>query len=134
VPIICTVIGEGGSGGALAVGVGNRILMLEHAIYSVISPEGCAAILWRDRAEAPKAAEALRITAADCSGMGVTDEVVAEPRGGAHRDHPGTFVSLRAVLKRHLDELRAMDPEALRADRYARFRKLGRVLETSTGP
>lgn len=133
VPIICTVIGEGGSGGALAVGVGNRILMLEHAIYSVISPEGCAAILWRDRAEGPKAAEALRITAADCSRMGVTDEVVTEPRGGAHRDYPGTFEALSAVLKVHLDELRAMDPKALQADRYARFRNLGSVLETADG-
>ena len=132
VPIICTVIGEGGSGGALAVGVGNRILMMENAIYSVISPEGCAAILWRDRAEGPKAAEALRITAADCLRLGVVDEVVAEPRGGAHRNHAGTFESLSATLKRHLDELRAMTPEALQADRYERFRRLGSVLETAS--
>jgi len=130
VPIICIVIGEGGSGGALAVGVGNRVLMLEHAIYSVISPEGCAAILWRDRAEGPKAAEALRITAADCLGLGVADEVVPEPRGGAHRDHEGTYGPLSTILERHLDELRAMSPEDVQADRYARFRKLGSVLET----
>lgn len=132
VPIICTVIGEGGSGGALAVGVGNRILMLENAIYSVISPEGCAAILWRDRAEGPKAAEALRITAGDCRRFSVADEVVPEPRGGAHRDHAGTFEALGSALRRHLGELREMSPEALQADRYTRFRKLGSVLETAT--
>lgn len=131
VPIICTVIGEGGSGGALAVGVGNRILMLENAVYSVISPEGCAAILWRDRAEGPKAAEALRITAADCHRLGVADEVVEEPRGGAHRDHDGTFSALGDALQRHLAELKAMSPEEIKADRYERFRGLGSVLEAA---
>jgi len=132
VPIICTVIGEGGSGGALAVGVGNRILMLENAIYSVISPEGCAAILWRDRAEGPKAAEALRITAADCRRLNVADEVIAEPRGGAHRDHPTTFEALSNGLAKHLGELSKMSPEELKADRYNRFRNLGSVLEAAT--
>jgi len=86
VPIICTVIGEGGSGGALAIGVGNRVLMFENSVYSVISPEGCAAILWRDRAEGPKAAKALKITASDCLELGVADTIVPEPKGGAHRN------------------------------------------------
>jgi acetyl-CoA carboxylase carboxyl transferase subunit alpha len=128
VPIICTVIGEGGSGGALAVGVGNRILMLQNAIYSVISPEGCAAILWRDRAEGPKAAEALRITAADCFGLKVVDEVIPEPAGGGHRDKAATMDNVATVLRRHLDELLRMSPEELVTDRYARFRSLGAFL------
>jgi acetyl-CoA carboxylase carboxyl transferase subunit alpha len=134
VPIIATVIGEGGSGGALAVGVGNRILMLENAIYSVISPEGCAAILWRDRAEASKAAEALRITAKDCRHFGVVDEIVPEPPGGAHRDLETAMDSVGVVLRRHLDELLAMSPEALVVDRYERFRALGAVLEEAPPP
>jgi acetyl-CoA carboxylase carboxyl transferase subunit alpha len=128
VPIICTVIGEGGSGGALAVGVGNRILMLQNAIYSVISPEGCAAILWRDRAEGPKAAEALRITAADCFGLKVVDEVIPEPAGGGPRDKAATMDNVATVLRRHLDELLRMSPEELVTDRYARFRSLGAFL------
>lgn len=131
VPIVCCVIGEGGSGGALAVGVGNRILMMENAIYSVISPEGCAAILWRDRAEAPKAAEALRITAGDCYRLDVVDEVVAEPAGGAHRNPRGAIDNLGQALRRHLDELLEMSPDQLRLDRYRRFRRLGRLTETA---
>jgi acetyl-CoA carboxylase carboxyl transferase subunit alpha len=129
VPVICCVVGEGGSGGALAVGVGNRVLMLEHSIYSVISPEGCAAILWRDRAEGPKAAEALRITAADCRRLGVADEVITEPAGGAHRDPAATARDLGDAISRHLDELRKLGPDALREDRYARFRALGEFEE-----
>lgn len=125
VPIICTVIGEGGSGGALAVGVGNRVLMLEHSVYSVISPEGCAAILWRDRAEGPKAAEALKITAPDCVRLGVADAMVPEPKGGAHRNIAQTVANLGAVLRTHLDELLKMSPAEVKADRYDRFRKLG---------
>jgi acetyl-CoA carboxylase carboxyl transferase subunit alpha len=125
VPILCAVIGEGGSGGALALGVGNRVLMLEHAVYSVISPEGCAAILWHDRAEGPRAAEALKITAQDCARFGVADEVIAEPPGGAHRDVPTTVVALGDAMERHLTEIAALSPDALRADRYARFRRLG---------
>lgn len=125
VPVICCVIGEGGSGGALAVGVGNRVLMMENAIYSVISPEGCAAILWRDRAEGPRAAEALRITASDCRRLGVVDEVVAEPPGGAHRDPSAAIEGLGRAILRHLDELRALSPTELKADRYRRFRALG---------
>ncbi len=133
VPVLCCVIGEGGSGGALAIGVGNRVLMLENSIYSVISPEGCAAILWRDRAEAPRAAEALRITAADCLRLGVVDEVVEEPSGGAHRDPERTVKRVGDALERHLLELLALSPDALRADRYARFRNLGPVEERVVG-
>jgi acetyl-CoA carboxylase carboxyl transferase subunit alpha len=125
VPIIATVIGEGGSGGALAIGVANRVLMLENAVYSVISPEGCAAILWRDRAEGPRAAEALRITAGDCLELGVVDEVIAEPGGGAHRNPEAALSGVGEALARHLDELCAMDADALRAHRYDRFRDLG---------
>lgn len=133
VPIICTVIGEGGSGGALAVGVGNRVLMMENSVYSVISPEGCAAILWRDRAEGPKAAEALKITAKDCVELGVADEVIPEPKGGAHRDLPTTAENLRRVLTKHLDELVAMDPIDVKTDRYERFRRLGAFLDGASG-
>jgi len=129
VPIICTVIGEGGSGGALAVGVGNRVLMLEHSVYSVISPEGCAAILWRDRAEGPKAAAALKITAQNCADLAVADEVIPEPKGGAHRNVDQAVSNLGKVLRQHLDELLAMAPEEVRQDRYDRFRDLGAVLE-----
>jgi len=131
VPIIAIVIGEGGSGGALAIGVGNRVLMMENSVYSVISPEGCAAILWRDRAEAPRAAESLRVTADACRALGVVDEVVTEPTGGAHRHVHEAVAALRDPLARHLEELAAMDAEAVRNDRYDRYRKLG-VLETSS--
>ena len=130
VPVVCCVIGEGGSGGALAVGVGNRVLMMENSIYSVISPEGCAAILWRDRAEGPTAAAALRITASDCRRYGVVDEVIPEPPGGAHRDPEAAIAQVGASLRRHLDELLALSPAELAADRYRRFRDLGAFLET----
>lgn len=132
VPVICTVIGEGGSGGALAVGVGNRILMLENAVYSVISPEGCAAILWRDRAEGPTAAEALKITASDCFRLGVADAVVPEPKGGAHVDFSQAAAFLGTALRTHLDELLTMTGPEIQADRYERFRKLGVFLEGTT--
>lgn len=125
VPVLCCVIGEGGSGGALAVGVGNRVLMLENSIYSVISPEGCAAILWRDRAEGPRAAEALRITAADCLRLGVVDEVVKEPAGGAHRDPQVAIDRVGDALERHLDELCKLNGKQVADDRYQRFRSLG---------
>ncbi|MCB9778064.1 MAG: acetyl-CoA carboxylase carboxyltransferase subunit alpha [Alphaproteobacteria bacterium] len=125
VPVVCAVIGEGGSGGALAIGVGNRVLMMENSIYSVISPEGCAAILWRDRAEGPKAAAALRITAEDCARFGVVDQVVPEPPGGAHRNRDAAIDALGEAIGQHLDELATMSPEEVRADRYARFRRLG---------
>ena len=129
VPVICVVIGEGGSGGALAIGVGNRVLMLQNSIYSVISPEGCAAILWRDRAEGPKAASALRITSEDCLSFGVADEVVPEPRAGAHRDHVATAEALGEALERHLSALEKLSAPELRQDRYDRYRRLGVVLE-----
>ncbi|MCO4747766.1 MAG: acetyl-CoA carboxylase carboxyltransferase subunit alpha [Proteobacteria bacterium] len=128
VPVIATVIGEGGSGGALAIGVANRVLMLENSVYSVISPEGCAAILWRDRAEGPRAAEALRITAADCFDLGVVDEVIPEPYGGAHRHVDEIATSVGQILEKHLAELEALEPEALRQDRYARFRVMGKLV------
>jgi acetyl-CoA carboxylase carboxyl transferase subunit alpha len=133
VPVICIVVGEGGSGGALAVGVGNRVLMMENAIYSVISPEGCAAILWRDRAEGPKAAAALRITAEDCLRFGVADEIIPEPICGAHRDPETSTRNLDAVLQRHLSELVALSPESLRDDRYDRFRRLGELIDPDEG-
>ncbi len=125
VPFIAAVIGEGGSGGALALGVGNRVIMQENAIYSVISPEGCASILWRDTAKAPEAAEAMKITAQDLIELGVVDEIVREPMGGAHRDHNRAASLLRRVIRRHLGELMAMSPEELIAHRYDRFRSLG---------
>ena len=127
VPVVCCVIGEGGSGGALALGVGNRVLMMENATYSVISPEGCAAILWHDRAEAPRAAEALKLTAQDCLRLGVADKLVPEPAGGAHRAPDETIATLAAAVAAELDALAALSPEALVADRYARFRKLGAI-------
>src|SRR5262249_57996075 len=102
VPIVCVVTGEGGSGGALAIGVANRVLMLEYAIYSVISPEGCAAILWGDAAKAPEAARLMRVTAPDLLHLGVIDAIVSEPPGGAHRNWPETAVNLRAALRDHL--------------------------------
>ncbi|MCO4772619.1 MAG: acetyl-CoA carboxylase carboxyltransferase subunit alpha [Deltaproteobacteria bacterium] len=125
VPIISIVIGEGGSGGALAIGVANRVLMLENAIYSVISPEACASILWRDSTKGALAADALRFTAPDCLKVGAADEVIPEPLGGAHRGSDVTISAVGETLKRHLDELSELGPDALRDDRYARFRKLG---------
>ncbi len=126
-PIIVTVTGEGGSGGALAIAVGDRINMLEHSIYSVISPEGCASILWRDAKQAESAAMALKLTAADLKGLGVIDEIVPEPPGGAHVDHEATFRNLDAVLARQLEELRGVKPDDLLAGRYRKFRNMGRL-------
>jgi acetyl-CoA carboxylase carboxyl transferase subunit alpha len=127
VPIVVCIIGEGGSGGALALGVGNRVLMLENATYSVISPEGCAAILWHDRAEAPRAAEALKITAVDCKGFDICDAIVPEAHGGAHRSPDATIASLGDAVDAALEELSALGPAELREDRYRRFRGLGAV-------
>lgn len=127
VPVIALVIGEGGSGGALAIGVANRVLMLENSVYSVISPEGCAAILWRDRAEGPRAAEALKITAHDCVELGVVDEAISEPLGGAHRHTEETIAGVGEALERHLSELLNLQRTELRNDRYERFRKLGKM-------
>ena len=113
VPIIVTITGEGGSGGALAIAVGDRVYMLENSIYSVISPEGCASILWRDAAKAETAAEALKITAQDLSELGIIDEIVPEPEGGAHLDHEGSAALLDPVLDRSLRDLLALTPAAL---------------------
>ena len=125
VPIICFIIGEGGSGGALGIGVGDRICVLENAYYSVISPEGCAAILWKDRARAPDAAKALKLTAQDLLDMGLIDEIVREPLGGAHRDPAKTAAAIKESIKKHLKELSALAPAALIEARYEKYRKIG---------
>ncbi len=131
-PIITVVIGEGGSGGALAIGVGDRILMLEHSIYSVISPEGCAAILWKDGEKGKEvAAESLKLTAADLSRLGVIDEIVKEPLGGAHRDPEGTARILKEVVERHLKELEKKEQEELLTLRYEKFRRMGAFINDS---
>ncbi|WP_310549785.1 acetyl-CoA carboxylase carboxyltransferase subunit alpha [Paenibacillus glufosinatiresistens] len=129
VPVICVVIGEGGSGGALAMAVGNRVLMLEHAIYSVISPNGAASILWKDATKADKAAEAMKITAADLLAMEVVEEIVPEPKGGAHADYEATAGHIKEAIIRHLQELSVMDADELREDRYLKFRKIGEYAE-----
>src|SRR5437660_7965446 len=130
-PIVAVVTGEGGSGGALAIGMGNRVLMLEYAIYSVISPEGCAAILWGDAAKAPEAAESMRITAPDMLRFGVIDAIVPEPLGGAHRDWDGAAESLRAARRDHLADLTRQSEDDHVAARYEKFRRIGAVEETS---
>ncbi|MDP0495616.1 MAG: acetyl-CoA carboxylase carboxyltransferase subunit alpha [Verrucomicrobiota bacterium JB024] len=125
VPIIATVIGEGGSGGALGIAVADRVLILQNAYYSVISPEGCAAILWKDRSHSARAAEALKITADKLLELGIVDEIVEEPLGGAHTDPAATAVSLRTVLSRHLDEVAALSEEKMLDARYGKFRGMG---------
>jgi len=125
VPIIASITGEGGSGGALALGVANRVLVLEYGCYSVISPEGCAAILWKDGARADEAATQLKITAPDLLRHGVVDEIVSEPAGGAHQDHDATAALLDAAILRELEDLEQMSPEQLTQHRYDRFRNLG---------
>lgn len=129
VPIISVVIGEGGSGGALAIGVGNRVLMLQYAIYSVISPEGCAAILWGDNSKAETAAEAMKLTSSDLYRMSVIDEVVEEPPGGAHRDPKAMAQALKKALKRHLYQLALLSPEELQAQRWDKYSHMGVALE-----
>jgi len=131
VPVLVTVTGEGGSGGALAIGVGNRVNMLEFAIYSVISPEGCASILWRDAAKAPEMARALRLTAPDLLKLGVIDEVIPEPPGAAHADPARAIELVGEVLERQLAELEQLGPEELVEDRYRRFRRIGRFTEVA---
>lgn len=125
VPVITVVTGEGGSGGALALAVANRVLMLQHSIYSVISPEGCAAILWKDGTQGAKAASALKLTAPNLLKHRIIDEIVAEPLGGAHRDRKVVYGNLREVLIKHLSDLQEMSKEKLVADRYTRFRQIG---------
>jgi len=129
-PVICVVTGEGGSGGALAIGVGNRVLMLEYAIYSVISPEGCAAILWGDAAKAPEAAELMRVTAPDLLKLGVIDAIVPEPIGGAHRNWEATAASLRAALRDQLWQLKSKSAAELIEERHEKFRRIGVFEET----
>jgi acetyl-CoA carboxylase carboxyl transferase subunit alpha len=126
VPIIVTITGEGGSGGALAIAVGDRLLMLENSVFSVISPEGCASIMWRDATKAELAAEALKITAPDLLELKLIDEIVAEPEGGAHNDHTAAAKLLDVVLARSLDELSNLSPDQLVDRRYHKFRSMGR--------
>ncbi len=125
VPVIAAVLGEGGSGGALGIAVANRVLILRNAYYSVISPEGCAAILWKDRVHAPRAAEALQITADRLFELGIVDEVVPEPLAGAHTDYEGAATLLGNALERHLGELSNLNGHALRRHRYQKFRQMG---------
>jgi acetyl-CoA carboxylase carboxyl transferase subunit alpha len=126
-PIVVNVTGEGGSGGALAIAVGDRVNMLEHSVYSVISPEGCASILWRDAGRAEEAATAMKITAPDLARFGIIDEIVPEPPGGAHSDWDAMFRSLDAVLARQLAELSARSLDEIVEARYAKFRSMGRL-------
>ena len=125
VPIVCVVTGEGGSGGALAIAVGNRVLMMEYAIYSVISPEGCAAILWGDSAKASEAAEIMRVTAPDLLRLGVIDAVVPEPVGGSHRNWDAAAASLRTALRDQLWQLRSLSESELIETRQEKFRRIG---------
>ena len=127
VPIIVTVIGEGGSGGALAVGVGDRILILEHSVYSVISPEGCASILWGDKDKVVQAADALNLTAPDLLRLGIIDEIVREPLGGAHRHHKRVAILLKKALRKNLHLVSHLAPEKLIEKRHEKFRKLGEI-------
>jgi len=129
VPIITTITGEGGSGGALAIAVADRVLMLENGVYSVITPEGCASIMWRDSSKRDLAAQALKITAEDMIELGVVDEVVPEPPGGAHLDYDTTAANLSGVLQRHLSELRSQSGEQLTNRRYDKFRKMAQFFE-----
>ena len=125
VPTIAVVVGEGGSGGALGIGVTNRVLMFENSYYSVISPEGCAAILWKDSSAAPKAAEALKVDAGHLEKLGITDEVIAEPLGGAHNDLDQAAAALKYALQKHLNDLKGLSAEQLVTARYERYRHLG---------
>jgi acetyl-CoA carboxylase carboxyl transferase subunit alpha len=125
VPIVATVIGEGGSGGALALALADHVIMLEHSVYSVASPEGCAAILWGDASKAEEAASRLRLTSEDLLGFGIIDEIVPEPVGGAHRDAPGTIGRVLDAIDAALARLSAITPDDLRARRYDKYRRVG---------
>ena len=127
VPVIVLVIGEGGSGGALAIAVGNRVSMLENSVYSVITPEGCASILWRDAGRAPDAAKAMKVAAPDLKALGLIDEIIEEPPGGAHSDHDATFAAVRGALSRQLAELSVKSVRELLDERYDKFRAMGRI-------
>ena len=129
VPIVCVVIGEGGSGGALAIGVGDRILMLEHSVYSVISPEGCASILWEDKNKNKQAADALCLTSNHLLKFEIIDQIVREPLGGAHRNHKRAAIRLKKTLRKNLLELKEINPDELVKLREEKFRKIGKVIE-----
>jgi acetyl-CoA carboxylase carboxyl transferase subunit alpha len=130
VPIVATVIGEGGSGGALAIGVADRLLMLQYAVYSVASPEASATILWRDASQAPDAAKAMKITATDLRDLGITDEIVVEPAGGAHLDTSMTIRNVGEAMQRHLEQLEALTIAELRERRYTKYRTIGAFQQT----
>ena len=130
IPVIVVVIGEGGSGGALGIGVGDRIYVLENAYYSVISPEGCAAILWKENSKTPDAAQALKLTARDLLDMKLIDDLIPEPLGGAHRDFEQTAENIRAAVNEALDELKKLSKKELVEERYKKFRKIGVFRET----
>jgi len=132
VPIIATVIGEGGSGGALGIGVADRLLMFEHSVYTVASPEACASILWRDAGKAPEAAASLKITGPDLLKLGIVDEVLQEPSGGNNWAPLQAGDTLKNALEKHLSELLALSPDQLRENRYSKFRKMGKYLETQS--
>jgi len=127
VPIITIIIGEGGSGGALALGIGNRVLMLENSVYSVISPEGCAAILWKDQSKIVEAADSMALTAVDLLNQGLIDEVITEPLGGAHRDVKGMSRSLKGAIGRHLEQMVSSTPEQIMRQRRRKFRGMGAI-------
>ena len=130
VPVIVTVTGEGGSGGALAIAVGNKVQMMQHSVYAVISPEGCAAILWSDGARGPEAAEALKLTSMDIDSLGVIiDDVIPEPLGGAHNDHAAAAATVKEYLKKHLEELKQLSAEELVEQRYQKFRAMSVIKE-----
>jgi len=125
VPVIAVVLGEGGSGGALGIGVADRVIMMENAYYSVISPEGCAAILWKHRKHAPEAAEAMKLVAPDLMKLGLIDDVIGEPTGGAHHDHAATAAAFQAKVLGHIEQLLALPTEQLLNERYDKFRSFG---------
>jgi acetyl-CoA carboxylase carboxyl transferase subunit alpha len=132
-PSVAVVIGEGGSGGALGIAVADRVLMMENAYYSVISPEGCAAILWKHRKHAPEAAAALKLTARDLFEMGLIDGIIPEPLGGAHQNHAAAIANLKQSISQQLDELTKLPTEELLAQRYAKFRRVGEFAGDTLG-
>jgi acetyl-CoA carboxylase carboxyl transferase subunit alpha len=131
VPIICTVIGEGGSGGALGIGVGDRLLMFEHSVYTVATPEACAAILWKDSGKAPQASIALKITSHDLKNLGIIDQILPEPTGGAHVDPLKAATTLKQILLDNLDQLKSLTSQEIRQLRYEKFRKIGVFTEVT---
>jgi acetyl-CoA carboxylase carboxyl transferase subunit alpha len=131
VPFIAVVTGEGGSGGALGIGMGNKVLMLEFAIYSVISPEGCASILFRDASRASEAAKNMKITARDLLELGVIDDIIKEPLGGSHQDAEQTAKNIKTSILKHLESLKVLSPRELIADRYNKYRKMGIFAEVA---